>query len=186
MTPAELSRLHEAALATDAAGDWQRLWQALAGTALVLPLHAAAEDGAPLRPHSTDRDGTETITAFAGMELFAESLATPADYAEIDGAQLAGMLSGQGAALAVTLAADTAPLTVPPEVLDWIARTYLAEVDRAEGAGVSVAAPALPAPEVVEAMGQTVAALGADCPEAWLVALVEPGGTPELALVLGL
>ena len=75
--------------------------------------------------------------------------------------------------------AAATPLVLSAEVIDWIARTYRARVDRSQAEGVRVSAPDLPSPEAIELMGQTVAALGEDCPEAWLVAMTADGAAPR-------
>ena len=177
-----LSTLHAAAVASARQSDWQALWQAVAGTALVLPLDQ--QDGNAMMPRVVNIEIGEAVQAYPDMDSFAEALTTPSDYAELDGAQLAAMLSPQDAALLIMLRPD--PLVVPVKALVWIAETFRADVTRSDSAGVKVLAPQLPPPEVVAAMGQTVAALGKDCPEAWLVGMAEPDEDPELVLVLGL
>lgn len=178
-----LSALYRAALGTDDRADWHRLWQAVAGTALVLPLDGPAEDS--LSPVVVETADGVAVRAFESLDAFAAAIRTPTDQAEIAGAELARMMQGQGAGISVELE-DGTPLLVPAETVDWIAATWGAEVAHSERAGVNVTDPGLPDPEVIQALGEGVGALGADCPEAWLVAMTEPGGAPELVLVLGL
>ena len=180
----DLAGLHGAALASDNRADWQRFWQVLAGTSLVVPLEDGTGDR--VRPQMVVTGPATAVQAFTSMESFADHLSEPGDYAEIDGAHLAEMLAPQGTALSISLGSDRPPVLIDAETLGWIANTFRAEVSRAEGAGVSVSAPDLPEPELIAAIGQTIGALGADCPEAWLVTLTDRDGAGELALVLGL
>ena len=169
---------------TDDRADWLRLWQAVAGTRLVVPVADPAADR--MQPQVVDIDGEPAVVAFEDMEGFASRLREPAACAEIDGADLAKMLAGTSHALAITPEREAGPLVLPPEVVNWIARTYRAHVNRNEAEGVHVSAPDLPDPGAIELMGQSVAALGDDCPEAWLVTMTADGGAPESVLVLGL
>lgn len=182
MDAATLTSLHNAAAASDAQSDWMAFYQTLAGTALVIPLSEAATETA--RPALADHQGVAAVEAYADMLDYAGALKSAGNYAEISGADLAAMLRGQ--AVPVLLRAGADPILITPEQLDWIAQTFGAEVVRAEGAGVEVTTPELPALALMEALGKTVGALGADCPEAWLVTLAEPGEPGELVLVLGL
>lgn len=179
-----LAPLRDAAEAGDERMDWLRLWQAVAGLRLVVPV--ADPDVSPILPRIIDADGVPAVEAHEDIETFASSIREPSPCAEIDGADLAKMLVGKEHALSIRLAGGAGTLVLSPEVLDWIARTYRAHVDRTDAEGVRVSAPELPSPEAIELLGQAVAALGDDCPEAWLVAMTAPGGTPEPVLVLGL
>lgn len=181
MSAAALVDLHAAAMRTGRSEDWAAFAQMLAGTTLIVPLDASA--GETLRPSLSVLDGVQTLLVHGDMDSFATAIAAPGNCAEIPGVELAEMLRGQSCALA--LAGDPM-IIVPAEQLVWIAETFGAEVTRATGAGVSVSRPALPPIAVMEALGQAVDALGADCPEAWLVDLTEENGDPELVLVLGL
>ncbi|MEM7056655.1 MAG: hypothetical protein AAF557_03635 [Pseudomonadota bacterium] len=184
MSTERLARLYALATHSDDLADWQALWQALAGSGLILPLKGQL--GELVQPRLTKVDGLDAVEVFADMDSYAEQLAEPADYAEMDGAQLAAMAVSLDMPLAVKLT-DGQVLMVPPAAVDWIASTFRADVDRADSAGVHVSAPDLPSVATVEAMGQTVGGLGDDCPEAWLVHMTEPDAEdPELVLVLGL
>lgn len=183
MKTPDLGGLYADALASDAQADWHLVWQALAGTGLVLAL-ADSDDAEVLKPRMVQVQGLEAVEAYPGMARFAAALDGPAEYLEVDGAALAAMLAPEGATLAVM--AEDGPILVPPDALAWIAQTFRADVNRSETAGVTVMAPDLPPVEVVKAMGETVGALGQDCPEAWLVAMAEPDEEPELVLILGL
>lgn len=183
MSTDRLAPLFAAASESDDLTDWQVLWQALAGSGLILPLKGQL--GELVQPKLTKIDGVDAVEVFADMDSYAEQLEEPADYAEMDGAQLASMAVSLDMPLAVKLA-DGQILIVPPAAVDWIASTFRADVDRADSAGVHVSAPDLPPVSVVEAMGQTIGSLGADCPEAWLVHMAEEESEPELVLVLGL
>lgn len=176
-----LDDLHTAALATDRAEDWAGFYQALAGTTLIIPLEEAAGDTA--RPRLTEDQGVPAVPAYTSMEAFADALANPGHYAELAGAELASLLAAEATPLLVH--ADTT-LVLTSEQLGWIASTYGAEVTRATGQGVQVLAPELPPLVVMEVLGQSVGALGADCPEAWLVTMASPDEDPEMVLVLGL
>lgn len=176
-----LDDLHATALASDRHEDWAQFYQALAGTSLVLPLEEAA--GTTARPRLTEHEGIRAVPAYPSVEAYAEALSEPGHYAEIAGAELAALIAPE--ALPLVVHADSA-LVVTPEQLGWIAETYGAEVTRATGQGVEVTAPDLPPLEVMEVLGQSVGALGAECPEAWLVAMSTPDEAPELVLVLGL
>lgn len=176
-----LTDLHAAALATDAEPAWAAFYQALAGTPLVVPLSEQAGDTA--RPLLVSRDGVDAVQAFPDMERFATGLDAPGAYAELAGADLAALMAGQATPLVIH---EDPEIVLTPDQLDWIATTFGAEVTRATGAGVTVATPASPELALIEALGQTVGALGTDCPEAWLVEMTVPDETPELVLVMGL
>lgn len=180
----KLHDLRQQAQRTDSQNDWHQLWQTVAGSRLTVPLTATA--GETANPLVVSIDGLTAVQAFEGMERYAEMLDAPGDYAQIDGAELAAMLDGQDVALAIIADESDLPIVIPADTLSWIAHTFQADVERVEGAGVAVREPELPAPEVVALLGQSVAALGANCPEAWLVTFAEPDGTQELVLVLGL
>lgn len=184
MSTDRLTRLFAVASHSDDLSDWQALWQALAGSGLILPLKGQV--GELVQPQLTEIDGIDAVEVFTDMDAYAEQLSEPSDYAELDGAQLAAMVASLEMPLAVKLPDDQL-LLVPPAAVDWIAATFRADVDRADSAGVHVSAPDLPPVAVVEAMGQTIGSLGADCPEAWLVHMTEDEAKdPELVLVLGL
>ena len=156
-------------------------YQALAGTGLIVPLHETA--GETAKPITLDVQGVTAVLAYLDMDDYAAALEQAGNYAEISGVELAGMLAGQQSAL--NLHAKP-PVLIAPDQLAWISQTFGAEVTRATGAGVSVRTPNLPPLEVMEQLGKTVGALGADCPEAWLVTMSENPETEELVLVLGL
>ena len=179
-----LAPLHQAAQASDLRADWLVLWQTVAGTRLVIPV--ADPNATRVQPTVTAVAGVPSIQAFEDMDTFASALSKPGACAEIDGADLAKMLADTEYAIAITMPGSADPLFLSAEVVAWIARTYGAQVNRSQAEGVRLSAPALPAPEAIELLGQTVAALGEDCPEAWLVAMTQDGGNPEPVLVLGL
>ncbi len=172
---------HGKAAETDTTEDWMAFYQALSGTGLIVPLTEMAGDSA--RPTTVSIDGFETVMSHIDMDSYAAALTKPGEYAEIAGVELATMLASQNTALA--LHADP-PIVITADQLTWIAKTFGAEVTRATGAGVAVKTPDLPPLEVMEQLGKTIGALGADCPEAWLVSMSEDEGTKELVLVLGL
>ncbi len=179
-----LAPLNETAVHGDDRADWLRLWQAVAGTKLVVPV--ADPSAEKIRPRVRSIGGIPAVEAFEDMDTFASSLREPDACAEIDGSDLAQMLTGSEHALAITMPGQDQPLFLSIEVVDWIARTYGATVNRVEAEGVRMSAPELPPPETVALLGQTIAALGDDCPEAWLVAMTQDGSKPEPVLVLGL
>lgn len=173
--------LHAKATASEASADWMAFYQALSGTALVVPLQGAA--GATAKPMTVQADGLTSVVAYPDIDSYASAIDKPGDYAEIAGVQLAGMLVTEQSGLSIH--ADP-PILIGQEQLAWISRTFGAEVTRATGAGVSIGTPELPALEVMEQLGRTVGALGPDCPEAWLVSMSSEDGPDELVLVLGL
>lgn len=179
-----LGPLHNTAQTSDERTDWLKLWQAIAGTRLVVPI--ADPNAARVQPQVVSVAAMPAVQAYEDMETFASALTQPGACAEIDGADLAQMLAGSEFALAITMPGQPDPLLITTETVDWIARTYRARVDRSQADGVRLSAPALPEPEMIALLGQTVAALGEDCPEAWLVAMTAEGGPPEPVLVLGL
>lgn len=172
---------HAKASASDASEDWMAFYQALSGTGLIVPLHGSQDEVAT--PVTVQVEGLQAVLAHTDMDSYAASLTQPGEYAEIAGVELARMLSDQNTPL--SLHADT-PILISPDQLSWIAQTFGAEVTRATGSGVSVRTPDLPPLEVMEQLGKTVGALGADCPEAWLVSMSAEGEPEELVLVLGL
>lgn len=183
MNTPDLSDLHATAVSSDAQSDWHMVWQALAGMGLVLALDEAT-DADRLKPRMVKINGIDAVAAYPGMASFAAALDGPAEYIEADGAALSAMLAPENVALVVMV--HPTPILVPPDALGWIAQTFRADVNRSETAGVTVMAPDLPPVAVVQAMGETIGALGEDCPEAWLVAMAEPHEDPELVLILGL
>ena len=176
-----LSELHEKAVASDLPPDWMAFYQALAGTALIVPLDDVA--GETARPATLVADGVTCVAAYPDIGSFASAIDAPGDYAEIAGVQLAALLSEEATGLSIR---TDPPIVVGADQLAWIAETFGAEVTRATGAGVSIRTPELPALEVMEQLGRTVGALGPDCPEAWLVSMSPEDGPDELVLVLGL
>lgn len=176
-----LHDLYQTAENTDTEPDWMAFYQAFSGTALIVPLQDTAGDTA--KPVTVQKDGIACVVAYPNIDTYASSIEEPGDYAEVAGVQLAGMLVKELCSLVIRTAS---PITLGPEKLTWIADTFGAEVTRATGAGVSVRTPDLPALEVMEMLGKTVGALGADCPEAWLVAMSTEDEADELVLVLGL
>lgn len=181
-TRPDLFALARTAQASDDRADWLRLWQALAGTALVLPLQGSA--GETISPRLDEETGA--VLAYPSLEAMAASLTTPADYAQLDGAALADMLAPERLTLRIP---GTTDILVPAEAIAWIAQTYRADVDEADLAGVRVAAVADPDPALLQALGDSVTALGTACTEAWLITLSAPDtpdGTGELTLVLAL
>ncbi|MEM9062994.1 MAG: hypothetical protein AAGD13_21220 [Pseudomonadota bacterium] len=176
-----LTDLHDKALQADQPEDWARFYLTFAGTNLVVPL--LKQDGDTASPALTDRDGVSCVLGYPDIDSYASSLGTPGEYAEISGADLAAMLAPQSTAL--SLCTDPEIILLPDQLL-WIADTYGAEVTRATGAGVTLETPELPDLAVMEQLGAAVAAMGADCPEAWLVGMREGDKDAELVLVLGL
>ena len=172
---------HAKAFVSDATEDWMAFYQAFSGTGLIVPLIGKVADS--VQPVTVEIDGIEAVVAHVNMDSYAANLTEPGGYAEIAGVELAAMLAGQGTALSLYA---SPPIVIGPDQLEWIAQTFGAEVTRATGAGVSVRTPELPALEVMEQLGKTVGALGADCPEAWLVSMAAEGEADELVLVLGL
>jgi hypothetical protein len=183
-TPPPLQQLHADALAADTETAWMQFYQTLAGTSLIVPLTEGA--GETAKPQLVDHDGLTAVQAYAGMDLFASAVRVPTDYAELDGAQLCGLLEGQATPLLVQVEGAGMPLLIDTKAQEWISSTFGAEVTRRATEGVSVAAPELPDLTLMQALGQAVGALGADCPEAWLVTLSGAEVEPELVLVLGL
>lgn len=173
-----LADLHAAALASDDAHAWRAVYQAFAGSTLVVPITAdmqlALDDSGP----------APLARAFETPELYAATLAAPGNHAELPGQELARLLADN--ALALELVTEAGPILLAADQLRWIADTYGAEVAQATAQGVRVSAPAAPDGHVMEVLGQSVAALGPSCREAWLVALTEADGPPELVLVLDL
>jgi hypothetical protein len=172
---------HAKAFASGTTEDWMAFYQAFSGTALIVPLLEKVEDSA--QPVTVEIDGIEAVIVHVDMDSYAANLTESGEYAEIAGVELAAMLAGQGTALSLHA---SPPIVIGPDQLAWIAQTFGAEVTRATGAGVAVKTPELPALEVMEQLGKTVGALGADCPEAWLVSMTAEGEAEELVLVLGL
>lgn len=176
-----IGELSQKALASDAQDDWHRVWQTFAGMRLVVPI--SQTDGDTLHPGTMILAGTEAVTAYPDMDRFAESLNGASEYAEMDGTKLAELLAEQDTAVAVLC---DPPVLVTNEALAWITATYGARVAYSDGAGLSIAPPDGLTPELVATMGEIVGALGADCPEAWLVGMAEADGRDELLLILGL
>lgn len=176
-----LTDLHAAALASEANEDWMAFYQALAGTALIVPLHETP--GETAKPVTILYEGVEAVLCHQDIASYAAAIDTPGEYAEIAGVELAELLVQEDTPL---LLKSVPEILVIVDQLTWIAQTYGAEVTRAVGAGVSIRTPDLPPLEVMEQLGKTVGALGADCPEAWLVSMAAEGEDDELVLVLGL
>lgn len=179
-----LDRLAAEASAADTAEGWARYYHALAAAPLIVPLEAAADETVRLAEIATG-DGP-TVLAFDRMERMVAHLAAPGDYAEMPGAELARALAGSGISLTVNLGTAGSETVLDPDRLAWLAANFGAEVARDTAAGVTLAAPADPPPDLIATLGETVGALGRDCPEAWLVTMTDGDGGEELVLVLGL
>ena len=111
-----LAELHRAAGASDERADWLRLWQAIAGTRLVVPVEDPSASS--IRPTVTAVAGVPAVVAFEDMDTFAAALKEPGACAEIDGADLSQMLAGTEHALAITVAGRTEPIFVAEDVLN--------------------------------------------------------------------
>ncbi|MEM7548012.1 MAG: SseB family protein [Pseudomonadota bacterium] len=176
-----LKDLHALALETDRSEDWARFYQTFAGTSLIVPL--SASDGDTATPALTEQDGVTCVLAYPDIESYASLIGAPGEYAEVSGVDLAEMLAPQTTALSLQ---SKPGIVLLPKQLSWIAETFGAEVTRATGSGVTIETPEAPELALMEQLGAAVAAMGADCPEAWLVAMREDEGSAELVLVLGL
>ncbi len=183
MEQPSLFDLHARAVASEERADWMVFYQSFAGLKMIVPLKGAAAETAT--PELVTHDGVEAVPAFPDMAAYAASLSKPGHYLEMAGAELAEGLQDQTAPLVIQNG-QAAPILLTPSQLGWIARTFRAEVVRAEGSGVTVSTPEDLPPSTLEVLGKTVAALGDDCSEAWLVSMSEPDGNPELVLALGL
>lgn len=179
-----LGQLYQAAATTDRQEDWLTLYRAVAGTLMVVPL--SDQTGETARPRLVSHDGLSAVQAFDRMDTFAASLKEPSDYAELSGAHLAQLLDGQDTALLVQTSTGEMPILIDQAALAWIAMTFGADVEREAAEGVTVSAPPAPDLALMQALGEAVGALGADCPEAWLVQMTDTEGGSELVLVLGL
>ncbi|MEM0989595.1 MAG: hypothetical protein AAGK00_11980 [Pseudomonadota bacterium] len=174
MTP--LVTLHAAAIASDSRDDWRAFYQALAGTLLVVPITEAEQ------LDLAEGDAGPIAQAYLSLELYAGSIDTVARHAEVPGNELSRLLADAGVPLEVITGAE--PVLLGKDQLAWIADTYGAEVTRDVNQGVRIAAPDQLAPQLLDVIGQSVAALGPSCRAASLVTMTDQQGDAELVLVL--
>lgn len=141
-----------AAMQADEADDVARLryYGALANADLCLLLDRDA-GATSLTPKVYDLDGGPYVLVFEGEERLAGFVGQVAPCAHLAGRVIAGLLAGKGIGLAVNLEAASS-LLIPAEAVDWLD-------------GVLTEAP-----DVVDAIPETVAAPGA-LPEGLLQAL---------------
>ncbi len=172
-----LADLHAKAVTSDLHRDWRAFYQAFAGTSFVVP----ATDSGTLA--LAEEDGLTLARAWLTAEDFAAAISTPQGTADLPGDALAAMLAD--ATIPLQIAGD-APIVLDADQLRWIADTYNAEVVQETGQGVHISAPAPLGEDVVDVLGQSVAALGPSCRGAWLVEMTVPDEESELVLVLDL
>lgn len=94
-----------------------RLYEVLSGAELILPL-AGEGTGDAVEPETVTVAGVEHVLALDR----ADALVVPRATAALSGLALARMLAGQGVGVALRTG-GAADLLIPPEALDWLARS---------------------------------------------------------------
>ena len=169
----------------EAPGDeraWLAFYDGLAAARLFLALDAA--EGDRVRPTILDLEAGPAALAFDSEERFAAAIGRPTDHAALTGAELAGLLSGQGVALALNPGAGPSETLIEAGTLRWIAETFAA-ADAAETDGARLGPVRALDQALLDALGRRVADFGAAVAEAWLVTLATRSGA-ELGLVVRL
>ena len=182
MEPTPLDRVLAQAQVEGTDTAWTRFYQALSSTRLFV---AAETAGEKLRLSEVETETGRTVLGFDRIERLSAYLGGPAEYAEIPGSDLAAALAEQGIGLTLNLGTHGETM-LDPDRLGWLAMHFGAAVSQADAAGVRIGPPGTPSPELMATLGETVGALGHDCPEAWLVGMTDDSGLDELVLVLGL
>jgi hypothetical protein len=152
-----------------------RFWGAVTGAELFLML-AEEEQGGHITPTEVAVDGVTFVLAFDREERLAAFAEGVVPYAALSGRRLMAMLAGQE--MGVALNPDVAPsaMLIPPEAVDWLARTLGAEPEEAEARIEEVFAPKGLPEDVVTALDGRLAAAGGMAQAAWLVAARFEGG----------
>ena len=115
-----------------------RLYEALSGSELVLPL-ASDAPGEEVTPETLDIDGVPHVVAHDSIGAFAR--AEPRPTATLSGLALAQMLDGQGAGVALHLGGMAEPFLVAPESLGWLAANLAGGPERVEARPLALHPP---------------------------------------------
>ncbi|MDT8346076.1 MAG: hypothetical protein RQ752_16740 [Thermohalobaculum sp.] len=184
MTGTRLDKLWQAVMADpEAERPWLDFYEGLATARLHLALDAAA--GARVRPTLLALADGPAALAFDGEDRFAAAIGRPTEHAVLTGAELAGLLAGQGVALALNPGAGGGCETVlAPDTLAWVAQHFGAPAAADETRAARIGPPAAPEPALLDALARRLADFGGAVAEAWLVDLSPGQGAAELALVI--
>lgn len=107
---------------------------------LLLTEEPAGDD---ISPELFEVAGGRFLLAFDREARLGDFTGRPAPYAAMSGRTLAGMLAGSGIGLGLNLGAPSETL-LPPETLDWLARTLAERPSRIEARPVALSAPDVP------------------------------------------
>jgi hypothetical protein len=159
-----------------------RAVDALLNSELRLLLDGPAE-GDRARPRILELESGPTALAFdtdARLAAFAEG----ADYVELPGRMLAGMLAGEGVALAVNPGVAPSELYHDAAALGWMTQAAAAQAEVAGARIETIGPPRAASGALIAALDAKLAALAPLLAEAWLAEAAHDGGETRLLLVL--
>jgi hypothetical protein len=151
-----------------------RLYEALSGSELVLPL-ASDSPGEEVTPETVDVAGVPHVVAHDSIAAFAGG--EPRPTATLSGLALAQMLEGQGAGVILHLDGMADPFLVAPEAVDWLAANLAEGPERVEARPLTLHPPkGLPA-SLLTALDRRLAQGEGMARAAWLAAVDWSDGT---------
>ena len=122
-------------------------------------------------------DREDRVTAFTGG---------PAPYAAMPGRVAVDLLQGRGIGLGVNLGVAPSQMLLPPEAVDWLARTLAHRPAEAKGRALEVRPPSGVPEAVVRALDARLAAAAGLAPRAYLAGIAwEGGGAGHLLAFVG-
>ena len=152
-----------------------RFWERLAASELVLMLTEEPE-GDSLSPEVfAVGDGT-FVLAFDREDRLAGFAGRPAPYAALPGRAVARMLAGQGVGLALNPEVAPSSWLIPPDALDWLARTLDQEPEQAEAKPESLTPPRDLPDSLLRALDERLATAAGLARGAYLARVTWEGG----------
>ncbi len=153
-----------------------RLYEALSGAELVLPLAAEAETEADdVTPETVEVAGVPHVVAHDGVAALLGR--EPRPTATLSGLALAQMLDGQGVGVALRLGGLAEPVLVSPEAVDWLARSLGSGPERAEARPLALHPPKGLPTSLLTALDRRLAQGEGLAQAAWLAAVDWSDGT---------
>lgn len=178
--------LDEAHAAMEAAPDDDNLrlafYDRLAHAELLLLLKSDPE-GDSIDPEDITIEGAPCLLVFDTEERLAEHAGETASYAGLSGRALTGMLTGQGVGLALNLGVAPSSHVLPPEAVDWLARTLGNAPEEVEAAPRAFHPPSMPE-QVVAALDHRLATAAGLARAAFLTGVTYDDGTRGHMLVV--
>jgi hypothetical protein len=150
-------------------------YRALSDAVLFLWLDAEPQ-GETLAPRVFDLDEGPVVLACDSEERLADLSGTPVPYAALPGRVVAQALAGQGVALGINLGVADAAFLVPPQALDWLARTLGHSPTEASARPESFAPPRDLPPALMAGLQKKLEAMSGLATGALLAAVGYAGG----------